>query len=304
MRIGIVDLDTSHPQSWIPIERELGHKIVGVWDGGSIHPKGYAEQFATEHNIPRVFDSLEEMVPAVDCAIIHSCNWDTHIDKARPFVAAGKSVLVDKPLAGNPSDLEMLKTWSEMGIRITGGSALRFCRETQDWLAKPVEERGTPHTVFCGCGVDEFNYGIHAYSMLSGIMGPGIVSVCHLGKGIQRRVQVNWSDGRIGFLVVGDAQWIPFYATIVTECGVTQYIVDNSKLYRGLLESVLPYLAGESEACPVSMDALIEPELAAIAARRSWLEGDREVALSELSQVDEGYDGTEFAEFYRKQKYP
>lgn len=304
MRIGIVDLDTSHPQSWIPIERELGHKIVGVWDGGSIHPKGYAEQFATEHNIPRVFDSLEEMVPAVDCAIIHSCNWDTHIEKARPFVAAGKSVLVDKPLAGNPSDLEMLKTWAEMGIRITGGSALRFCRETQDWLAKPVEERGTPHTVFCGCGVDEFNYGIHAYSMLSGIMGPGIVSVRHLGKGIQRRVQVNWSDGRIGFLVVGDAQWIPFYATIVTERGVTQYIVDNSKLYRGLLESVLPYLAGESEACPVSMDALIEPELAAIAARRSWLEGDREVALSELSQVDEGYDGTEFAEFYRKQKYP
>ncbi|MGC8784088.1 MAG: hypothetical protein ACP5RN_06855 [Armatimonadota bacterium] len=30
MRIGIVDLDTSHPPSWIPIERELGHEIAGV----------------------------------------------------------------------------------------------------------------------------------------------------------------------------------------------------------------------------------------------------------------------------------
>jgi len=40
--------------------------------------------------------------------------------------------------------------------RITGGSSLRFCYETQAWLGKPVEERGTPHTVFCGCGVDEF----------------------------------------------------------------------------------------------------------------------------------------------------
>jgi len=39
MKIGIVDLDTSHPQNWIPIERELGHEIVGLWDGGSVHPK-------------------------------------------------------------------------------------------------------------------------------------------------------------------------------------------------------------------------------------------------------------------------
>jgi len=32
MKIGIVDLDTSHPQNWIPIERELGHEVVGLWD--------------------------------------------------------------------------------------------------------------------------------------------------------------------------------------------------------------------------------------------------------------------------------
>ena len=29
LRIGHVDLDTSHPQGWIPIERELGHTVVG-----------------------------------------------------------------------------------------------------------------------------------------------------------------------------------------------------------------------------------------------------------------------------------
>ena len=39
MKIGIVDLDTSHPQAWIPIEREMGHEVIGVWDGGSVHPK-------------------------------------------------------------------------------------------------------------------------------------------------------------------------------------------------------------------------------------------------------------------------
>ena len=38
MKIGIVDVDTSHPDKWIPIERELGHEVVGIWDGGAVHP--------------------------------------------------------------------------------------------------------------------------------------------------------------------------------------------------------------------------------------------------------------------------
>jgi len=305
MRIGIVDLDTSHPQNWVPIERELGHEVVGVWDGGSVHPAGYAAKFAQEHQIPRVFSSLEEMVDKVDCAIIHGCDWSTHVKKARPFVEAGVSVLVDKPLAGNLRDLDQLRRWAEQGARIGGGSSLRFCFETRDWLAQPVSERGTPQTVLCGCGVDEFNYGIHAYSMLCGIMGPGIHSVQHLGKGVQRTIRVNWQDGRMGLLVVGAAEaWIPFYATIATEKACFQYQADSSKLYRALLEATLPYLAQETDQPPVPMDELIEPELCALAARQSWLNGDREVALDELSPEDEGYDGAAFAEGYRKARYP
>jgi hypothetical protein len=326
VRVGIVDLDTSHPQNWIPIERELGCEIVGVWDGGAVHPAGYAEKFAQEREIPRVFSTVEEMVSEVDCAIIHSCDWDTHIAKARPFIEAGKAVLIDKPMAGNLRDLRQIYEWARQGARITGGSSLRFCFENQEWLAKPVSERGTPDTVLCGCGVDEFNYGIHAYSMLAGIMGGGAKSVRHLGKGVQRRVQVSWADGRMGFIVVGAAdQWIPFYASISTERSTARYQADNGRLYRALLETTLPYLKGETDQPPVPPDELIEPELWALAARKSWMEGDREVALDELSeagstgstsspqassgqasslQADGGYNGAAFAAEYRKQKYP
>ena len=217
MKIGIVDLDTSHPENWIPIERDLGHEVIGVWDGGAVHPKGYAEKFAEKLKIPKVYASLDEMVREVDCAIIHGCDWDTHIPKARLFVEAGKSVLIDKPLAGNVRDLKQLVEWARKGARITGGSSVRFCCETRDWLAKPTKDRGTPDTVLCGCGVDEFNYGIHAYSMLAGIMGAGARTVRHLGKGVQRRIEVRWGDGRVGLLVVGKAaQWLPFHAVIIT----------------------------------------------------------------------------------------
>lgn len=305
MKIGIVDLDTSHPENWIPIEREMGHEVVGLCDGGSVHPGGYAEQFAAKHSIPVVFAALEEMVDAVDCAIIHGCDWDTHVAKARPFVEAGKAVLIDKPLAGNVRDLHAVRSWARNGARITGGSSLRFCRETRDWLARPADERGAPDTVLCGCAVDEFNYGIHAYSMLAGIMGGGARSVRSLGQGVQRRVEVRWGDGRSGLLVIGKAAaWIPFYASVTTQKSCVQYVADNARLYRALLAAVLPYLAGETADPPVSPDDLIEPELWALAARQSWLNGDREVLLSDIDPHDSGYDGAVFASEYRAMKYP
>ncbi|MCY3024679.1 MAG: Gfo/Idh/MocA family oxidoreductase [Planctomycetota bacterium] len=305
MRIGIVDLDTSHPQNWIPIERGLGHEVAGVFDGGSVHPAAYVKDFAVKYAIPRVYDSLEEMATEVDCAIIHGCDWDTHVDKARPFVAARKSVLVDKPLAGNLNDVRQLLQWASAGARITGGSSLRFCAETRDWLAQSLAQRGQPRTVLCGCAVDEFNYGIHAYAMLAGLMGTGAVSVRHLGGGAQRRVQIVWPDGRMGLVVTGAAaEWLPFYATIVTERTIAQFQVDSGKLYRALLEAVLPYLAGETDKPPAPMPELVEPELWALAARKSWLNGDREVLLSELTEADGGYDAKAFANEYRKSKYP
>jgi len=305
MRIGIVDLDTSHPENWIPIERDLGCQIVGVWDGGAVHPPQFVRHFAERFEIPRVYDSLEAMADEVDCAIIHACDWDTHIAKARPFIARGKSVLLDKPLAGNLRDLEQISRWVSDGARITGGSSLRFCNEIRDFLARPVKQRGTPHTVLCGCGVDEFNYGIHAYSMLCAAMGPGIRSVRHLGMGQQRRIQVNWDDGRTGFLVIGKtAAWLPFYISITTERTTTQFQPDAAKVYRALLENCIPYLAGKADRPPVPIEALMEAERAALAARQSWNNGDVEVALDALDATDSGYDGRAFAAEYRAIKYP
>ena len=214
MKIGVVDIDTSHPQNWIPIERTLGHDVAGLWDGGSVHPPEYVQQFAADHGIPRVFESLEEMAGEVDCAIIHSCDWDTHVDKARPFVEAGKAVLIDKPMAGRLSHINQLKTWIRQGARITGGSSLRFCYETRDWLGQPESARGVPHTVVCGCGVDEFNYGIHAYSMLVALMGTDVDSAKYLGSNGQRQIEVVWKDGRRGILTIGKpvgGRWLPFH---------------------------------------------------------------------------------------------
>jgi len=304
MKIGIVDADTSHPQNWIPLERELGHQVVGLWDGGAVHPAEYVNRFAQEHQVPRVFERLEEMVGEVDCAVIHGCDWDSHLDKARPFVEAGKAVLLDKPMVGKLQDVQQLLDWEAQGKRISGGSSLRFAAEVRAYLAEPVEERGKVHTAFAGCGTDEFNYGIHAYALLSGLMGPGVRVVRYLGASAQKHLQITWKDGRIGYLCIGEGAWLPFHITAITERKVRQIICDNSKLYRSLLENVLPYLAGQQENPPLTMAELLEPELCALAARQSWLQGGTEVFLNDLRLDDPGYDGALFARGYRRQRYP
>ena len=60
-------------------------------------------------------------------------------------------------------------------------------------------------------------------------------------------------------LVVGDAAWIPFYATMVSLKGATHLVPQVDKVYRALLERTLPYLAGETAEPPLPADVLIEP---------------------------------------------
>lgn len=302
LRIGHVDIDTSHPPSWIPIERKMGHTVVGICDHGAVYDEAYVKKFAREHDIPKVFENLEDMAEAVDVAMIHSCNWDVHVERARPFIEARKAVLIDKPMVGNLADANQLSEWAEADHRITGGSALYYCDEIIAYKAEACSARGEPMFICGGCGVDEFNYGIHAYAMVHSLIGPGVQSVRYMGSKIQRQIEIQWSDGRKAILIIGEAgAYLPFYATVLSDRAVRHIIVDNNQLYRALLEAVLPYLAGEAD-IPVPMETLLEVEKTAMAARESWSTGGRQVFLTDLRLEDPGYDGAAFAAAYRLSK--
>jgi virulence factor len=304
-RLGLAGLCTSHPQRWVPIIRELSAEhgleidIVAAWDSGEVRPPGFAARFCREMQIPLAVERLADMPDLVDGVIIHTANWDRHVEQARLFVDAGRAVLIDKPLVGHLRDARQLLDWAAAGKRITGGSSLRFAREIRDYLARPAAQRGRLHTAFGGCGTDEFFYGIHAYAMLLGLMGPGVRSVEYLGQPHQKLLKIEGTDGTVGLLVVGQAAKLPFYLTAVSTATVEHIQVDSAGIYRALLETCLPYLCGRAESPPLPMEVLLEPELAALAAQRSWLSGG-EVLLTDLRQDDPGYDGTRFTAEYRQ----
>jgi hypothetical protein len=305
-KLGLVGLCTSHPGAWVPIIRELTEcgrvdvEIVAAWDSGETRPAGYAQTFCAEQSIPTVVERLDDMVGLVDGVIVHTTNWDRHIEQARPFVEADKAVLIDKPIVGNLRDANQVLDWVRAGKRITGGSSLRFATPVAEFLAQPAEERGDVHTAFTATGVDDYNYGIHAYALMFSLMGGGIRSARYLGYSGQKNVQLTWRDGRIGFLTLGRNAWLPFCMMVVTDKKSAFLDVDTGALYRPLLEATLPYLTGQTDGPPLPMDELLEPELAALAARTSWLNGGQEVFIDDLRLDDPGYDGTQFAAGYRR----
>lgn len=304
MKIGIVDLDTSHAEAWLPILRGLGHEVTGVTDGGDVHPAGHAERFARAHRVPVVFDSPEEMATAVDCAFLLGCDWDRHVERAGPFIAAGRAVFIDKPLAGRTADLRQLIAWRRAGARLCGGSVLPYAPAVTTWLAGASTERGMIRQGWGGCGVDGFGYGIHAYALLCALMGPGVVAARWLGGTEPARIELRWSDGRAGWVTAGvkGGAWLPFHATIATEREVFQCQPGMAGLYEAALGRIVPWLAGEAGAGSPDAVAFGEPELAALAALESAQTGGREVMLEAVAGPTR-YDGAKFAAEYRARRY-
>ncbi|GLY70340.1 hypothetical protein [Amycolatopsis taiwanensis] len=300
LRIGMVDLDTSHPESFLPIVRAHGHDVVAVYDGGTVWDPDYAEHFAKRHGIATVCRSTAEMAEQVDVAFLHGCDWDRRVERARPFVEAGVALLVDKPMGGTASAIRTLLSFADGGVRITGGSSLRWCREARRWRAEHADDPAD--FALAGCSGDEFEYGVHAYSLVHGLFGPGIVAARHLGGHRQRRVEVRWEDGRTAMVSAGPAPGRhPYYATVLSARSVEHIAADPDGLYEEFLTATLPYLAGEAPE-PLPLHQLVEPELAALAGQISARDDGRWVELREPAVDAAAFDGTAFGVRYRAAK--
>ena len=189
--------------------------------------------------------------------------------------------------------------WIKQGYRVTGGSVLRYFKPAADFLAIPESQRGKVYTAYAVTGTDDFNYGVHGYAILASIMGPGILSAQCVAHSNQKQIVLEWKDGRIGILTAGKSVWLPFTLTVTTDKKVVQMKAEEN-VYRAMIREVFPYFTGKTGTPPVPDTELIEPELAAMAARISWLNNGQKVNLTDLRLDDPGFDGTEFALEYRR----
>lgn len=305
MQIGVIDLDTSHPGAFHPLLAERGHRVVALANGGDVVPDEYVRQYAEERSIPHILDGVDALVDAastlgIDAVFVHSVNWDRHVERIGALVAAGLPVQVCKPFAGRVAHLRQLQQWAADGATITGGSALR-------WSATALAGREhAPRRAYAATFGHPLDYGIHAHTLVSSILGPGIEAVRSLDED-GRLSQLRWSDGRDALVDVQPAgTGYGFTATVIGGSdesgrgGVHQFDATGDDLYGPFLDATCALLTGDGDpAVAGNLDLLVEPELAAIAAHASVRRGGEWVRLDDDEALADGdFDPTEFVAGY------
>jgi predicted dehydrogenase len=298
VRIGLVDLDTSHPQAFTKILRTFpGVEVTALWDGHDVWPEGYDRRFAAENNIPVICTTLEEMPDHVDAAMIHGTDWDKHLDRALVFMKAKKPVLIDKPVVGSVRDCDRLMNMQERyGTMVFGGSALRYAGEVTA-LRGAVRSRDDLVSVVASGPGDFFSYGIHTTEMLQGFAGTGIRSVKAVTRAGAPVLTMEYGDGLPGtlYLQMGFHEWS---LCAYTSSGLRTAIVNTERLYEPFLRNFVTMLGGGSVG--FGLAAPLEAVRLHIAANIA-LEKGSEVSLDDLPP-DAGFDGRAFAAEYAAMK--
>jgi predicted dehydrogenase len=298
IRIGLVDLDTSHPQAFTRIFRTIpGVEVSALWDGHDVWPEGHDATFARENGIPTVCSRLEEMPDHVDAVMIHGTNWDTHIEKALVFMKAKKPVLIDKPIVGSVADCDrLMDLQAKYGSLVYGGSSLRYAREVTTLRESIGDRQGLLSMVASGPG-DFFSYGIHTTEMLQGCLGTGIRSVKAVTRERVPVLAVTYEDG---FVALVHLQ-MPFHEWSLcawTGQGLRSTTVSVEGLYEPFLQNFVTLVKGGS--VDYDLSGPVEAVRVHLAARLALANGTA-VMLDALPD-EPGFDGRAFAGEYAASK--
>lgn len=222
IRTGVVGLD-AHAKPWLEIIQAARDRaatgaevdgiaaldIVAAFPAGSHDipdkqkPLADAITFYREAGV-EIVDSVEALLPKVDAVMILSVDGRAHLAQARPVIAAGKPLYVDKPVAASLADArEIFRLAAERGVPVFSSSSLRFAPGTQAVLRDEAAGAVVGCDAFSPCSTephhpDLFWYGIHGVETLFTLMGPGCETVTRTKTAGTDVVVGTWKDGRVG----------------------------------------------------------------------------------------------------------
>jgi predicted dehydrogenase len=207
----------------------------------------------------------EELVDAVDLAIVVDRHGDLHAEHALPFIERGLPVFVDKPLAIALEDCRrMIDAARESGSLLSSFSALRFAPGVEE-LATLLPELGAIRTAhFAGpCDFESphggpFFYATHVVEMALRLTGEDIETVRAIRNGGQVVVVVTWRSGAMGSLSLMTNAAYHFHATLFGETGMAVRDAFGGKPgYRNVLEEIVKMV--ETNHPPLDEAQLMRP---------------------------------------------
>lgn len=214
IRVGVIGLDTSHAPAFAKILNDpkakpdvSGCKVVCAYPHGSkdivsssSRIPEYTQQF--EDMGIEIVDSIPALLAKVDCVLLETNDGRPHLEQAKLVIDAGKTVFIDKPIAGSIKDtLAIFQYAHEKKVPVFSSSSLRYMSLAQ-------EVRGGKYgkvlgvTTHSPCSLEKTHpdlywYGIHGCEILYTVMGPGCKTVVRSSTRDFDVVTGTWEDGRI-----------------------------------------------------------------------------------------------------------
>ena len=289
--VGIVGLDTSHPEAFAEqLDSHSGATVSAIWDDGSVRTPKYARDFCAQFSAKQ-YDEPMELLGKVDAVMVLAANWDTHRSLSVPFLNAGVPTLIDKPLAGHLSDVEAIADAAK-DTPLFGGSAVPFHPLLAE-LPVNLDER----TLYCAGYNDPFYYGAHIIDtarLLAGAdwhtvepsSGPGVTVEITFENNTQAvcRLDGPTEEAAFGVLDVADR-------TRVREISSDEHTL--SEMYDEYIDEFLAVACGERD----DSNRLTDSARLLLAVRAALEKNNRITPLSrELQQVR--VNGRAFLENY------
>lgn len=216
LRAGIIGCDTSHAIAFTKVLNRPDAKgpiaqvrVVAAYPGGSQDIPSSWDRVGKYTQQLRgmgieIVDSVAALLPRVDVVLLESVDGRVHLPQARPVIAAGKPLFIDKPMAGSLADvLTIFRLAREKGVPCFSSSSLRFNPGIAEMVGNAKVGKVVGCDAFSPCPLephhpDLYWYGIHGVEILFTIMGPGCESVTRVHTEGTDLVVGTWRDGRIG----------------------------------------------------------------------------------------------------------
>jgi hypothetical protein len=295
-RIGIIGLDTSHAPAFT---RTFNAKDASARDLGGFrivaaYPQGSPDIESSTSRVPgyvremrdmgvEIVDSIAALVGMVDFVLLTTNDGRVHLEQARPVIAAGKPLYVDKPMAASLADVIALFDAARAGnVPLFSASSLR-------WIPGALELRnGAQGTVE---GADTFSwaalepshpdlywYGIHGVEILFTVMGTGCLSVSRFRTADTELCVGQWRDGRIGTFRGLRSSEHSYGGTVFAEKKIE--VLPMGSDYEPLLKAIARFFATGRP--PVPEDETVEIYAFMSAADRSKARGGQPVLIADV----------------------
>ncbi len=187
------DRQQGFPQMPVPV------RVTAAWDEDFAKAQTLAETYGIDHPCR----TLDEALGQVDAVIIPDDVDMTHQRWALPVMKSGLPYFHDKPLAPTYKEAEeIVELAREHNALMFSSSALAFTRELTELQPKLDEEGGVELAMATGPNGKFLFYGIHPFSAVYSLFGPGIASVQNTGLPGRHAARVEWKNGKTGIFVV------------------------------------------------------------------------------------------------------